>query len=233
MPKIISILFMLLLLSCYKAANHSPTTETASNIKQPKPDLFSVETKVLYGGQAYKIVNIDGQVWFAENLNYEAEGSLCYENNPDNCAKYGRLYDWETALKACPKGWHLPSKAEWDELYRLIDGTVSKNPHYSNTGEHLKLVSSRLKATGGWDSDGNGTDDYGFSALPGGYNNPDRKFFSGAGSIGFWWTATQIPDFISPDDAYFREIADRYNDNSVYKNFANISLLFSVRCVKD
>ena len=67
--------------------------------------------------KVYKTVKMPGlKVWFAENLNYAAEGSKCYDNEEENCQKYGRLYDWATALKACPKGWHLPSKEEWDGL---------------------------------------------------------------------------------------------------------------------
>ncbi len=50
----------------------------------------------------------------AENLNNNAQGSRCYEDDVANCAKDGRLYDWESAMTACPCGWHLPSAAEWD-----------------------------------------------------------------------------------------------------------------------
>jgi hypothetical protein len=73
-------------------------------------------------GRTYKTVKIGRQTWLAENLNYEAEGSKCYENDPDNCAKYSRLYNWETAMKACPKGWHLPTNKEWQTLINCVDG---------------------------------------------------------------------------------------------------------------
>jgi uncharacterized protein (TIGR02145 family) len=137
-------------------------------------------------GKVYKTAKIGTQTWLAENLNYEAEGSVCYKNNPDNCAKYGRLYDWGTAMKIwiCPKGWHLPTDKEWDKLFLFVDGDKgTESPYDSETaGKHLKAVS-------GWNKDGNGTDKYGFSALPGGFGDSVGSF-GYVGSGGYWWSAS-------------------------------------------
>jgi hypothetical protein len=80
-------------------------------------------------------VTIGSQIWAKKNLNCNIQGSLCYDNDPANCAIYGRLYDWTTALTACPSGWHLPSKAEWDALTAHVGGENS-------AGKKLKVASS-------------------------------------------------------------------------------------------
>jgi uncharacterized protein (TIGR02145 family) len=152
----------------------------------------------------YKTVKIGEQVWMAENLNYNAPGSKCYGEGSDalvyrsgtsgvvratlpkteiqaNCTKYGKLYDWETAMKACPKGWYLPRNRDWDKLFSSVG---DKN----TAGKHLKAKSGWYKYVSLPGNElGNGTDTYGFSALPGGSGDGN---FSSIGINGSWWSAT-------------------------------------------
>jgi uncharacterized protein (TIGR02145 family) len=136
-----------------------------------------------YGGQTYKTVVIGGARWVAENSNYKTDSSWCYGNSPDSCAKYGRLYAWNAAKRACPNGWKLPNKEDWDILITAAGGNNNR------AGE-------KLKAMDGWiwynnnNDNGNGTDEYEFSALPGGVRSSSGVFHS-AGEAGRWWTATE------------------------------------------
>jgi uncharacterized protein (TIGR02145 family) len=162
---------------------------------------------ITYEGQKYKTVEIGKQTWMAENLNYAAEGSVCYDNKTANCKKYGRLYNWTTAMEVCPSDWHLPSKDEWQMLIDFIGGD--------------EVAEKKLKAKDGW----NGTDDYGFSAFPGGARLSNGNF-NAIGSEGVWWSATEY----NASYAYRWNI-DSYN--SVDRGSRDKSILYSVRCIKD
>jgi len=166
-------------------------------------------------GKTYKTVKLDNQTWMAENLNYDAKDSKCYDNKSDNCKKYGRLYDWETAKKACPNGWHLPSKKEWETLDADSD----------------KKAGNRLKAKSGWSNNGNGTDDYSFSALPGGgysdgFGISAESFYS-VGNYGYWWSGSKYGD-----DAYHR-IMSYESEDARWDYGSGKSYSFSVRCIQD
>jgi len=167
-------------------------------------------------GKKYKAVRIGTQVWMAENLNYEASDSKCYDNSSSNCDIYGRLYNWETALTVCPSGWHLPSYDEWDALSNYVQ---------SNSG-CSSCDASKLKATSGWYNNGNGTDAYGFSALPGGIGLSGGSFYD-VGDGGFWWSATEN----GSDYAYRRYMYYILEDANWYYGYK--SFLFSVRCLQD
>lgn len=75
-------------------------------------------------GKTYKTVKIGNQVWMAENLAYTpTNGNYWpYDNSQNNVAKYGYLYDWETAKNIIPKGWHLPTKEEFEILFNNYGG---------------------------------------------------------------------------------------------------------------
>jgi len=165
-----------------------------------------------------KTYKVGEQVWMAENLNIEMGNSKCYDNNPENCQKYGRLYDWETAMKACPSGWHLPNANEWKPIVNLAGGE-------EKAGKELK-ASSGWKDSEDGDKNGNGTDNYGFSALPGGYGNSDGGFNS-VGSHGNWWSSFE------KDSDYVYDGGLSYNYEGVYYSSTDKSELRSVRCIKD
>jgi uncharacterized protein (TIGR02145 family) len=174
-------------------------------------------------GQTYRTVRIGDQVWMAENLNYDAAGSVCYDNNPANCNTYGRLYSWSAAIAICPSGWHLPSNAEWMELADYVGGQFT--------------AGTKLKAKSGWNDvfydsgemySGNGTDDYRFSALPGGIINRDLES-SSIGVMGFWWTATNHNEEAS---SAFCKIIEGSTWISANGDCGKDGFI-SVRCLKD
>jgi len=161
----------------------------------------------------------DGKRWMTENLRINFyEGSRCYDKADSNCNKYGRLYTWETAMKACPNGWHLPSRAEWGELAKAAGGKGDYGT--GGTGGAGK----KLKAKSGWVCGGNGSDDFGFSALPGGGH---YTYDEGAGNIGRWWTATESGE----DYAYYRGM--HYINSYVREDTEGKYQILSVRCVAD
>jgi len=163
-------------------------------------------------GKTYKTVAIGTQTWMAENLNYNANDSKCYDNKPANCDKYGRLYDWNAAMKACPSGWHLPSDAEWQTLVNFAGGKeIAGNKLNSSGGWHLPYWSSKA------------TDEFGFSALPGGYGDAGGSFYK-VGGDGHWWSSSEY----NANNAYKRSVSGGY---AAY-NYEHKRYLFGVRCVQ-
>ncbi len=130
-------------------------------------------------GQVYKAACIGKQIWMAQNLNYNAPGSVCYQDDPKNCAIFGKLYPWNVAMNGaasdssnpgkvqgvCPKGWHIPSLSEWNQLI-VATGTNGNN----NAASKALRSTSTDTTAGGWGAPSYGiaTNSTGFSALPGG-----------------------------------------------------------------
>jgi uncharacterized protein (TIGR02145 family) len=200
---------------------------------------------------------IGNKVWLAENLNIDVDGdSRCYQDKPENCDKYGRLYGWWTAMALpskckstfdpsdadctiktphhkgiCPSGWHIPSKADWEELTSYVESENGCS----------KCAGRLLKATSGWDKDylygggksGNGEDKYVFSALPGGVGYDNN--FSNEGRYGYWWSSTEYSSIYAysrhmdydSEDVHWSSFVEYSNDGRKGSN------LYSVRCVAD
>jgi uncharacterized protein (TIGR02145 family) len=191
----------------------------------------------------YGHVTIGTQKWMAANLNYNASGSACYAgtdystslsttlSGTQGCDKYGRLYNWATAMVlasscntsscssqiqsshkgVCPTGWHLPSDAEWTTLTDYVGSSTA---------------GTKLQAASGWYNNGNGTNSYGFAALPGGLGDSGGSFLI-AGYNGYWWSATES----NASNAYLRNMD--YDIENVDRYLSGKSYLSSVRCVQD
>jgi uncharacterized protein (TIGR02145 family) len=76
-------------------------------------------------GQKYKVIRVGNLLWLAENLNYEFDNCWCYNNDKENCKKYGKLYTWWSASKLIPRGWRLPTDRDWNELIDYFGGKDS------------------------------------------------------------------------------------------------------------
>jgi len=196
------------LMETAKAAGHSEDSEVFRVLKSLLGTIFTDPRD----GKTYKTVTIGKQTWMAENLNYEASSSKVYDNNSANVQKYGRLYNWETAKMACPLGWHLPSDKEWQELVDFAGGE--------------KIAGKKLKATSGWVENGNGTDEYGFAALPGGYCRTNGMF-QFVGSFGGWLSSTEE----NSENVFYRNVG--YEQTDIFKYTIAKTTFFSVRCIKD
>ena len=178
-------------------------------------------------GKTYNTVRIGGRTWMAKNLNYQPSigNSWCYQNDNSYCNEYGRLYDWNTAKMVCPTGWHLSTWGEWENLIDFIGRNEA---------------GKKLNAKSGWGKNfigdnKNGTDDYGFSALPGGFRSTeDIRHFENVGSFGYWWTSTESHNLY--DQYFVYGLSIGYDDYRVeygahFEN--NLGTGLSVRCVED
>jgi uncharacterized protein (TIGR02145 family) len=201
-------------------------------------------------GQTYKTVKIGKQTWMAQNLNYKTDSSWCYQNSADSCKKYGRLYNWDAALKACPDGYHLPSREEWDNLGKAIADEDLKKEIETDRDNwvHWLGAAKTLKSKSGWNwnkpdnKSGNGTDRFGFSALPGGerdycdlreYSTGRLDRFSGAGYIGFFWTTTVYAHDSSNAYSLNMFVHSDHVGEKGYLNYYAKPKGHSVRCVAD
>ena len=249
MKLLIPILLALFLIACDNDSStsaHNSNDDEKSSKSSSSVKMTSSSSVVILGstenltdsrdGQTYKTVTIGSQTWMAQNLNYKAANSFCYESSAENCEKYGRLYLWSAAMDSvgawstngkdcgdltscsptdpvrgvCPKGWHLPSNTEWETMLIAVGG--------------VSTAGKVLKSTSGWN--GNGTDDFGFSALSAGYRFV-RGDYDLEGSKTYFWSSTE------KDNNRAISMSLNGNDDNAFLNGNYKFLGFSVRCLKD
>ena len=163
--------------------------------------------------KSYAIVAIGKFHWFADNLNWEINGSYCYENEDKNCETYGRLYKWEIALNACPQGWHLSTDYEWQALELAVGMEFQELAFRSNRGKDEGL---KLKVGGS----------IGFNAKYAGWRRKDGTYRAMGDNAAFW-TSTDA----DLAHAWHRDI--NTGDEFVYRSRVYKPYAMSVRCVKN
>lgn len=201
----------------------TPRSSSSSKVPEPAEESSSSSSKAdagseydasantlkdLRDGQIYRTVKIAGQVWMAENLNYEVENSSCFKNSADSCAKYGRLYTLPIQ-GVCPSGWHLPSGVELNALVTEAGGPIVAGLH--------------LKSRTDWYRTVRGTDALGFAALPAGRWSEDNGF---VGGIAAFWSSSERDSI----HVYAMHLSD-YRADITFSDKDNVA--YSVRCLKN
>jgi uncharacterized protein (TIGR02145 family) len=217
-----------------------------------------LKNSVSYNGEKYDAVLIGEQTWLNRNLNYNTNtlDSRCYNDESSKCSTYGRLYKWEAMMNlpydycandpdvcknhitaphrgVCPEGYHIPTNADWDKLFRYVDGTIGTLSPYESP-----IAGRYLKADRGWNNNGNSNDTYGFSALPGGYYyyipitsiGGYPQGFVDVGDISIWWSSS----WDSGKNLYNRSIS--YSNENAYWDSSHNPIrvnYFSVRCLQN
>ncbi len=193
-------------------------------------------------GNVYQIVKIGNQWWMAENLKVThyrngdilhnifsssmwkglSNGAYCFYNNDNS---NGLLYNWyavNNSRNIAPQGWHIPTDEEWKqlEMYLGMSQSDADNTEWRGTDE-----GSKLKSSSEWNNNGNGTNESGFTALPGGYRNYAGEFYV-VGDYGYWWSSTEFGSSAWSRILYYSNSAVRRANNDKRSGF-------SVRCIMD
>jgi len=201
-------------------------------------------------GNLYRIVNIDDQVWMAENLrtakyndgtdiqlvtdvsqwNDLTTGAYCWYDN-DSAKyekKYGKLYNWFVMNedKICPDGWHVPSDDEWQKLEMYL-GMIQNEANQSGVRGGTENIGGKMKesSTKFWISPNSGANnESGFTALPGGSRN---STYGWIGEQAYWWSSTELYS----SSAFYRNLYA--NQTYVFRQATEKRTGMSIRCVKD
>ena len=176
------------------------------------------ETVTDYEGREYPVVRIGGQAWMGENLETETgpDGTMitsyCFYHDTSFCARYGRLYSWDVAMAGskeeqargiCPKGWHIPSDDDWEQLTNALGG-------HNDAGKAMSV-------NGG----------AGFDVIYAGNYNPITDVFSYINLNAYYWSSTSY----SEKTAWMRQKG--HNMSNINRSTVRKHYCFSIRCVKD
>lgn len=243
------IFFGLLHITCNSSNSPEKSKQqtVAQKETQPVPELsFGSVSDV--EGNFYKTIQIGTQVWMAENLRTTKynngtpipnvmdsvkwgklnTGAWCYYNNDAaNNNLYGKLYNWYAVINSnqlCPKGWHVPSDAEWTILMKYLDPTADETLCCNNkAGEKMKTTGEQY-----WKmSNKKVTNSSGFSGMPGGARNLDANSFNYLGQTGYWWSTTET----NIKTIYGRFLY--FLNNALTKYSGEKTDGFCVRCLQD
>jgi uncharacterized protein (TIGR02145 family) len=160
-------------------------------------------------------------------LRLDSSAYCYYQNNESYADTFGIMYNWfaVNSGKLCPDGWRVPTDEDWKYLEGSVDTRYGiGDTVWQKLGLRGSDAGQRLKSATGWRSGINGTDNYGFHAVPGGERL--SRFYAG-GSSGFWWSSTEA----SQSSAYYRSLI--YSFEYVARDTHPKRMGFSVRCIKN
>jgi uncharacterized protein (TIGR02145 family) len=163
-------------------------------------------------GNVYKTITINKVTWMVENLRYKAgKGAYYFDNDPNNKTTYGVLYDWKTAMKACPAGWHLPTGPEFQTLVTHFDQKEAWKSGPADT------ASFGIQLGGMQDYEGT---------------------FTEMDESAYFWTSTEYDkdnaEYFSYMVVVYKQVADvSRKDDITDIHGAEKSNKYSVRCVKN
>jgi uncharacterized protein (TIGR02145 family) len=198
---------------------------------------------VIYEGETYPTLLIGDQCWFRKNLNVgqmitvtsnQTDNGIlekyCYDNDPENCEEYGGLYQWDEMMHyamnktkgICPYGWHVPSDLEWCLASLHIDPSVNC---YAN-GWSGTDISMKMRSTSGWYASSNGSNESGFTALPGGLRNNYGGLWGFEQGTSFWTSS-----YTNVNSAWMRALF--YSESGIGRTDDFKTYGYSVRCIKD
>jgi len=169
-------------------------------------------------GKTYKTVIDGGQMWMAENINYQTDsGSWCYDDKESKCEIYGRLYDRKTAKTACPTGWKLPDTSDWNMVYSEAVEVLTRCEEFKSESA-LDWSDASISV--------NETDDFGYLIMTG-FRDTSGIFIDATGGS-YWWMATESSDGGAYSWVLYRSGSIYFKMYDDSKNYG-----FSVRCVAD